>query len=104
MSSAWQRFRKRRNVAVKLMAGGAHAPKVLVGVYATQGPSNVRPPKLKHYYGLNHLHCLTASTYPWARLLDSESFRKQRVATFGELERGLRFRGWRIYVGFYVCA
>jgi len=29
--------------------------------------------KLKHYYGLNHLHYLTTSTYRRARLFDSEA-------------------------------
>jgi hypothetical protein len=31
----------------------------------------------KHYYGLNHLHCFTKSTYRRARLYDSERFRNQ---------------------------
>jgi REP element-mobilizing transposase RayT len=48
--------------------------------------------RLKHYYGLNHLHYLTTSTYRRARLFDSERFRKQWVATFGELRRELEFR------------
>ena len=48
--------------------------------------------KLKHYYGLNHLHYLTTSTYRRARLFDSERFRKQWVVTLGELRRELGFQ------------
>jgi hypothetical protein len=66
-------------------AGGAYVPTVFVGMYATQGRSKVRVSKLKHYYGLHHLHHLTTSTYRRARLFNSERFRKQGVATFGEL-------------------
>ena len=75
-----------------LSAGGAYVPTVFVGMYATQGRYNVRVPELKHYYGLNHLHYLTNSTYRRARLFDSERFRKQWVATFGELRGELKFR------------
>jgi hypothetical protein len=32
-------------------------------MYATQGRYNVRVSKLKHYYGLNHLHYLITRTY-----------------------------------------
>jgi hypothetical protein len=42
---------------------------------------------LEHYYGLNPLHHLTTRTYRRARRFDSERFRKQGVATFGELIR-----------------
>ena len=45
-----------------------------------------------HYYGLNHLHYLTKSTYRRARLYDSERFRNQWVATLGELRRELGFK------------
>jgi len=45
-----------------------------------------------HYYGLNHLHYLTKSTYRRARLYDSERFRNQWVATLGELPRELGFK------------
>ena len=48
--------------------------------------------KLKHYYGLNHLHYLTTSTYRRARLFDSERFRSQWGATLGELRRELGFK------------
>jgi hypothetical protein len=34
---------------------------IFVGMFATQGRYNVRVSKLKHYYGLNHLHYLTTS-------------------------------------------
>jgi hypothetical protein len=53
-------------------AGGAYVPTVLVGMYATQGRYNLRVPKLKHYYGLNHLHYLATRTYRRARRFDSE--------------------------------
>jgi hypothetical protein len=36
---------------------------LFVGMYAPQGRYNVGVSKLKHYYGLNHLHYLTNSTY-----------------------------------------
>ena len=74
------------------MAGGAYVPTVFVGMYVPQGRYNVGVSKLKHYYGLNHLHYLTNSTYRRARLFDSERFRKQWVATFGELWGELKFR------------
>jgi putative transposase len=61
-------------------------------MYVPQGRYNVGVSKLKHYYGLNHLHYLTNSTYRRARLFDSERFRKQWVATFGELWGELKFR------------
>jgi putative transposase len=48
--------------------------------------------KLTHYYGLNHLHYLTKSTYRRARLYDSERFRNQWVATLGELRQELGFK------------
>ena len=79
-------------------AGGAYVPTVFVGVYATQGRYNVRVSKLKHYYGLNHLHYLTTGipqggiARPSAGGFDSERFRKQWVATSGELGRELKFR------------
>jgi REP element-mobilizing transposase RayT len=49
-------------------------------------------PKLKHYYGLNHLHYLTTSTHRGGRLFDSERFRNQWVTTLGELRRELGFK------------
>jgi REP element-mobilizing transposase RayT len=61
-------------------------------MYATQEGYDVRESKLKRHCGLNHLHLLTTSTYCRARLSDSERFRKQWVATFGELRGGLKFR------------
>jgi putative transposase len=53
---------------------------------------NARLPNLQHYYGLNHLHYLTNSTYRRARLYDSERFRNQWVATLGDLRRELGFK------------
>jgi len=64
--------------------GGAYVPTLFVGMYAPQG-YNFRVSELKRYHGLNHLHYLTTGTYRRARLFDSEQFKKQWVATFGEL-------------------
>jgi hypothetical protein len=44
-------------------AGGAYVPTFFVGMYAPHEGYNLRVPKLQHYYGLNHLHYLTRSTY-----------------------------------------
>ncbi|HEV2417184.1 MAG TPA: hypothetical protein VGX94_05235 [Terriglobia bacterium] len=33
---------------------------------------NPRMPRQRHYYGLNHLHFITASTYRRTRLFDSD--------------------------------
>jgi hypothetical protein len=41
-------------------------------MYVTQGRYNVRVYKLKHYYGLDHLHYLTTRTYRRAHRSDSE--------------------------------
>jgi len=71
---------------------------LFVGMYATQGRYNVRVSKLKHYYGLNHVHYLTTSipqagnARPSVDGFDSERLRKQWVATLGELGRELKFR------------
>ena len=83
---------------VPMIAGGAYVRTVFVGMYATQERYNVRVSKLKHYYGLDHLHYLTTSipqggiACPSVDGFDSERFRKQWVATFGELRRELKFR------------
>jgi REP element-mobilizing transposase RayT len=61
-------------------------------MYAPLDGYNARAPKLQHYYGLNHLHCLTNSTYRCARLYDSERFRNQWVVTLGDLRRELGFK------------
>jgi REP element-mobilizing transposase RayT len=61
-------------------------------MYAPLEGYNARVPKLQHYYGLNHLHYLTNSTYRRARLYDSERFRNQWVATLGDLRRELGFK------------
>src|SRR5216684_6168685 len=49
-------------------------------------------PCQRHYYGLNHLHFITASTYRRARLFDSDRFRRQFVATLTELRAELSFK------------
>ena len=47
---------------------------------------------IKHYYGQNHLHFVTASTYRRARLFDSERFKNQWVSTLAVLRQELGFR------------
>jgi putative transposase len=49
-------------------------------------------PRQRHYYGLNHLHYLTASTYRRAPLFDSDRFRLHFVKTLDELRCSLSFR------------
>jgi putative transposase len=49
-------------------------------------------PRQRHYYGLNHLHYLTASTYRRARVFDSIRFRNHFVKTLAELRVRLGFR------------
>jgi putative transposase len=46
----------------------------------------------RHYYGLNHLHYPTASTYRRARLFDAQRFRRHFVKTLGELRQALDFK------------
>ena len=48
--------------------------------------------RARHYYGLNHLHFLTTSTYRRARLFDSLKFRQQFISTLAGLRRELGFR------------
>jgi putative transposase len=50
----------------------------------------VAPPH--HFYGLNHLHYLTTSTYRRARLFDAESLKRHLVGTLAELRWELGFR------------
>ncbi len=49
-------------------------------------------PRLKHYYGFNHLHYLTFSTYRRARLFDSDKFKREFIATLDELRTELGFK------------
>jgi putative transposase len=46
----------------------------------------------KHYYGLNHFHYLTRSTYQRARLFDSERFKRRWVRTLDELRSEFGFK------------
>lgn len=73
-------------------AGGAYVPTAFCRDVCARGRYDGQVSKLKHQYGLNHLHYLTNSTYRRARLFDSERFKKQWVATFDELRRELKFR------------
>ena len=54
------------------------------------------PPRRPHYYGYNHLHCLTANVYRRARIFDSDRFKRQFVQTLGGLraEMGFRIAGY----------
>jgi hypothetical protein len=61
-------------------------------MYAPHEGYTLRVPKLQHYYGLNHLHYLTNSTYRRAHLYDSERFRNQWAVTLGDLRRELGFK------------
>src|SRR5579859_560592 len=49
-------------------------------------------PRQKHYYGLNHLHFITRSTYRRVRLFDSTRFKRRWVQTLDELRRELNFK------------
>jgi REP-associated tyrosine transposase len=49
-------------------------------------------PLQRHYYGLNHLHFITASTYRRARLFDSDRLRRQLVTTLAGLRVELDFK------------
>jgi hypothetical protein len=50
--------------------------------------ADVPPPRRPHYYGLNHLHYLTANTYRRARIFDSDRFKRKFVKTLGDLREG----------------
>ena len=49
-------------------------------------------PRQKHFYGLNHLHYITRSTYHRARLFDSERFKRQWIGTLNGLRSELKFK------------
>jgi putative transposase len=49
-------------------------------------------PRQKHYYGLNHLHYITRSTYRRARLFDSTRFKRRWIRTLDELRSELNFK------------
>jgi len=46
----------------------------------------------RHFYGLNHLHYLTTSTYRRVRLFDSDLFKHNFIAVLGDLRTELGFR------------
>jgi len=48
--------------------------------------------QFKRYYGENHLHFLTTSTYRRARVFDTERFKLEFVATLVKLRAELGFR------------
>jgi REP element-mobilizing transposase RayT len=49
-------------------------------------------PRLKHFYGENHLHYLTANTYRKARIFDSDRYKRKFVQTLDDLRTELGFR------------
>ncbi|HLY60846.1 MAG TPA: transposase [Terriglobia bacterium] len=49
-------------------------------------------PRQRHFYGLNHLHYLTRSTYRRAPLFDSERFKRRWVGTLNDLRSELGFK------------
>jgi hypothetical protein len=49
-------------------------------------------PRLKHFYGLNRLHYLTANTYRKARIFDSDRYKRKSVQTLDKLRAELGFR------------
>ena len=49
-------------------------------------------PRLARYYGQNHLHFITTSTYHRTRLFDAELFRNLFAQTLGEVRNSLQFR------------
>ena len=53
-------------------------------------------PRQQHYYGLNHLHFLTASTYRRAPVFRSERFRDHFARTLDRMRATQQFRivGW----------
>ena len=46
----------------------------------------------RHYYGLNHVHFLTASTYRRARIFDCDRFKLHFIRTLGDLRADSGFR------------
>jgi REP-associated tyrosine transposase len=49
-------------------------------------------PRLTRYYGFNHAHFVTTSTYRRVRLFDPEPFRDLWVCTLGKVRDALRFK------------
>ena len=54
--------------------------------------SNCSMARQRHYYGLNHLHFVTTSTYRRARLFDSPQFRQYFITTLAKLRVELGFQ------------
>jgi REP element-mobilizing transposase RayT len=53
---------------------------------------NLSVPRLTGYYGFNHAHFLTTSTYRRVRVFDSEPFRDLWVCALGKVRSALRFK------------
>jgi hypothetical protein len=49
-------------------------------------------PGQQHYYGLNHLHYLTANIYRRARIFDSGRFKLKFIRSLDDLRAELSFR------------
>jgi len=60
-------------------------------MYARPGIISAMP-RQQHYYGLNHLHYLTASTYRGARIFDSDRYKLKFIRTLDDLRAELSFR------------
>jgi putative transposase len=48
-------------------------------------------PRLQHFYGQHHLHCLTANIYRKARIFDSDRYKRKFVETLNGLRSELGF-------------
>jgi hypothetical protein len=53
---------------------------------------NAKMPRQHRFYGLNHLHYLTTSTYRRARLFDADRFKRNFITVLGGLRAELGFR------------
>jgi REP-associated tyrosine transposase len=49
-------------------------------------------PRQRHYYGGNHLHFITASTYRRAKVFDSDRFRRHFIQALDELRDEFSFK------------
>ena len=49
-------------------------------------------PRQSHFYGLNHLHFLTTTTYRRTRLFDSDRFKRNFITVLGDLRAELGFQ------------
>ena len=66
----------------------------LIFMYATRPPWRYTSPmpRRRHFYGQNHYHYLTESTYRRARIFDAERCKHKFVQTLDELRSELAFK------------